>query len=202
MIIGVAGGSGSGKTTLAHRLYEALLAENSGQGAVILGQDHYYIDQSARFDGDGGSVNFDHPSAIDSHLLGAHIRALGNGQPIEVPRYDFATHSRLAETVTMSTAPWVIVEGTMILHWPEVRDAIDYKIFISVDEEVRYARRLYRDTHERGRSAEGVLKQFTTQVKPMHDAYVDPSAAWAEVVIGNDVSTQDLLRQIKAQLKS
>jgi uridine kinase len=102
----------------------------------------------------------------------------------------------------MSTAPWVIVEGTMILHWPEVRDAIDYKIFISVDEEVRYARRLYRDTHERGRSAEGVLKQFTTQVKPMHDAYVDPSAAWAEVVIGNDVSTQDLLRQIKAQLKS
>ena len=194
MIIGVAGGSGSGKTTLATRLYEALSAES---GAVILGQDHYYFDQSKRFDGDGGSVNFDHPSAIDSLLLASHIRALSNGQPIEVPRYDFSTHSRLNETDTMNTAPWVIVEGTMIFHWPEVRDAIQYKVFISVDEKTRYARRLYRDTHERGRSPDGVLKQFTNQVKPMHDEFVQPSSSWAERVIGNDVELDDILQKIR-----
>lgn len=194
MIIGVAGGSGSGKTTLATRLHDEL----TELGVVILGQDHYYIDQSQRFDGDGGSVNFDHPSAIDSNLLAAHIRALASGQAIEVPRYDFSTHRRLAETVTMQPAPWVVVEGTMILHWPEVRDAIDYKVFISVDEPTRYTRRLYRDTHERGRSPAGVLRQFTTQVKPMHDAYVDPSAQWAERVISNEESMDDILREMHA----
>lgn len=192
MVIGVAGGSGSGKTTLADQLCEVLAA----QGAVILGQDHYYIDQSQRFDGDGGSVNFDHPSAIDSALLAQHIVALSQGKTIEVPRYDFSTHKRLPETVTMHAAPWIIVEGTMIFHWSEVRNAIDYKLFISVDEKTRYSRRLYRDTHERGRSPEGVLKQFTTQVKPMHDAYVDPSAVWAQRVISNDVGFDDILQKM------
>jgi uridine kinase len=195
MIIGVSGGSGSGKTTLAEELYKILSLDG---GAVILGQDHYYIDQSQRFDGDGGSVNFDHPSAIDDVLLAAHIRTLTNGKPIEVPRYDFATHSRKPDTVTMHPAKWVIIEGTMIFHWPAVRDAIDYKVFISVDEETRYARRLHRDIHERGRLPEGVLKQFTTQVKPMHDAYVDPSAKWAQRVISNDVATDDIMREMRA----
>ncbi len=198
MIIGVSGGSGSGKTTLANRLHDALLAKGQQNDSVVLGQDHYYIDQSKRFDGDGGSVNFDHPSAIDSHLLASHLLALASGQSVEVPRYDFATHSRLPETVTMHPAPWVIVEGTMIFHWPEVRDAIDYKVFISVDEKTRYSRRLYRDTHERGRSPEGVLKQFTTQVKPMHDAYVDPSASFAQRVITNNENFDDILQKIHA----
>lgn len=192
MVIGVAGGSGSGKTTLAKKLYEAFGPEN----AVILGQDYYYFDQSHRFDGDGGSVNFDHPSAIDSKLLASHIRALSSGRAIEVPRYDFATHRRLSETVTMSPKPWVIVEGTLILHWPEVRQALEYKIFISVDEATRYQRRLYRDTHERGRTEEGVYKQFTSQVKPMHDQFVDPSSAWADLVIGNDVPISEIKQKV------
>lgn len=195
MIIGVAGGSGSGKTTLAKRLYAAL----AERGAVILGQDHYYFDQSARFDGDGGSVNFDHPSAIDSLLLASHIRDLGAGKSIQVPRYDFSTHRRLAESDRMEPAPFVIVEGTLILHWPEVRDALEYKLFISVDEPTRYARRLYRDTHERGRTEAGVLKQFTSQVKPMHDTFVDPSAASATLVIGNDLALEAILAKILAE---
>lgn len=192
MIIGIAGGSGSGKTTLAMKIQDRLKTE----GAVILGQDHYYIDQSQRFDGDGGSVNFDHPSAIDSHLLGAHIRALSEGHSVEVPRYDFGCHKRMQNTETMQPTRWIIVEGTLIFHWPEVRDAIDYKVFISVDEQTRYARRLYRDIHERNRQEAGVLKQFTTQVKPMHDQFVEPSSKSADWVIGNDVGVDQILEKI------
>jgi len=191
MLIGIAGGSGSGKTTLAAELARALGAER----CAVLAQDHYYIDQSHRFDGDGGSVNFDHPSSIDFPLLASHLEILESGRGIDVPRYDFATHKRLALTERFEPVDFVIVEGTLILNDPLVRSRLGYKVFIQTAEALRFQRRLHRDTVERGRTPEGVWKQFSTQVKPMHDEFVEPSQQYADLVVsGQGALTEGLSR--------
>jgi len=180
LLIGVAGGSGSGKTTLAHHLVQTFGDELS----CLVMQDSFYIDQSARFDGDGGSVNFDHPSSLDFELLEAQLRALRAGQPVEVPHYDFATHRRLASTTPLASRALIVVDGTLILDAPGVRPLFDVAVFVECPEEVRFARRLERDVRERGRTPDGVHRQFHRQVKPMHDAWVEPSKVHADVRVG------------------
>lgn len=180
-IIAIAGGSGSGKTTFAKRLYALLGAEQ----ALILAQDHYYIDQSTKFDKDGGAVNFDHPDAIDFSLMAEHLYQLKNDREIEVPIYDFATHTRQVETVSYQAKPFILVEGILILTQSILRDHFDETVFIEVGEEQRFSRRLERDIRERGRTEQGVRDQFFGQVKPMHDEFVAPCGAYAKHIIGN-----------------
>jgi uridine kinase len=190
-IIGIAGGSGSGKTTLALRLAKYL--ENR---AVLLFQDSYYIDQSHRFDEDGGAVNFDHPESLEFSLLAEHLKCLKAGRPIEVPRYDFATHKRLAQTQRLEARSYVIVDGTLLLSQPEIRECLDLKIFLRAHEDLRYSRRLARDVAERGRTPEGVEKQFRLQVKPMHDTFVEPSACYADVVLSGETGIEECLNSL------
>ncbi|CAN5509002.1 uridine kinase [soil metagenome] len=178
-IIGVAGGSGSGKTYFA----EALRNQLGGKFCEILLQDSFYIDQSSRFDFDGGSVNFDHPDAIDFSLLAERIRGLKALGVVEIPIYDFVTHSRRDETVRVQPKPVIIVDGILIFHSKEVRELFDEMIFFDTNETLRYQRRLSRDVHERGRTPEGVQNQFLKQVKPMHDAFVEPSKAFAQTTV-------------------
>lgn len=182
IIVGVAGGSGSGKTTFAKRLLLKLGSDN----CAIIGQDSYYIDQSHRFDRDGGAVNFDHPSAIDFQLLEQHLIALKSGQAIEVPIYDFATHKRLPETVKVLPHPIILVDGILILSQVNVRAHFDYAVFIDTPEDLRFARRLKRDVEERGRTKEGVTAQFMGQVKPMHDQFVEPSKHFSTNLVNVD----------------
>jgi uridine kinase len=183
-VVGVAGGSGSGKTYFAKALREQL-NKNFHPTAVceILYQDSYYIDQSARFDHDGGAVNFDHPSSIDFALLAQHLRDLKQGISISVPIYDFVTHSRKSETVPTSPRPIVLVDGILLFHVPEVRALFDDLVFFDTPENLRFQRRLERDVVERGRSEEGIRQQFQRQVKPMHDQFVEPSKAFANTLI-------------------
>jgi uridine kinase len=176
-VIGVSGGSGSGKTTFARLLAQARA------GCVILSQDHYYIDQSAHFRGDGENVNFDHPDAIDFPLLAQHLRMLKQGSAVEVPNYDFVTHTRKRETEHFKPCPVIILDGTLILSQPAIREHLDTSIFIDAPEAVRLERRIRRDTTERGRTLDGVMKQFTRQVKPMHDQFVEPSKSHATHVV-------------------
>lgn len=178
-IIGVAGGSCSGKTTLAHRAVE-LLTPNM---ASLVAQDHYYYDQSHKFDKDGGSVNFDHPSAIDFDLLSEHLNCLKRGESIEVPIYDFATHQRRAETTRLNPNEVIIVDGTLILSQESVRSQLDQSIFIECAYDLRFQRRLNRDVSERGRTPDGVRAQFQTQVEPMHQMFVEPSKDFADIVV-------------------
>lgn len=184
-VIAIAGGSGSGKTTFARRLVTALGAER----VAILSQDSYYRDQSARFDGDGGAVNFDHPEALDFALLGIHLEALKRGETVQVPIYDFPTHKRKAQTHPLDPRPVVLVDGTLVLSQTHLVGYFDHSVFLDVPENVRFARRLKRDVHERGRGPEGVKRQFERQVAPMHDQFVQPSSANARLVIlhGDDV---------------
>ena len=195
-IISISGGSGSGKTTLARWVQERL-----GLKTQILSQDHYYFDQSHRFDRDGGSVNFDHPSAIEWGLLEKHLQDLKKGKSIEVPRYDFATHSRLKEKDPFEPSDVVVVDGTLLLSQKELLDFFDIKVFLDVPESLRYESRLKRDVNERGRTPEGVQAQFMGQVKPMHDQYVQPSQRHADWILRSDQEIETFLKKLESDLK-
>lgn len=197
-IIGVAGGSGSGKTHFAKELQKMLGAENCS----ILYQDNYYIDQSAKFDGDGGSVNFDHPEALDFSLLARGLRTLKLGQHLNVPIYDFVTHSRKNETLVENPKKVIIVDGILILHSHEVRTELDEAVFFDTPEELRFQRRLHRDVHERGRTPEGVKRQFELQVRPMHDQFVEPSKMHAQTIVTDSGDYHSVLSQISQRLQS
>ena len=151
-IVAIAGGSGSGKTTFAKNI-RAVLGEN--KCAIIL-QDSYYFDQSAKFDGDGGSVNFDHPDAIDFDLMISDLEKLKNGQSVNIPVYEFATHKRLKNEEHMDPHPIILVDGILILTHEKLRAAFDEAYFLDVPEDIRFQRRLKSDVEERGRSPEGV----------------------------------------------
>lgn len=178
-IVGVSGGSGSGKTYFARELQKSLGEDR----CTILYQDNYYIDQSKKFDGDGGSVNFDHPSSLDFDLLANGLSQLKQGHSIKVPLYDFATHTRKAETIDCLPKKIILVDGILILDSAVVRAQLDEAIFFDTPEALRFERRLERDVHERGRTPEGVKKQFELQVKPMHDKFVEPSKSHAKTIV-------------------
>ena len=178
IIIGVSGGSGSGKTFFAEALAHRIGKERS----FVLYQDNYYFDQSNKFDHDGGSVNFDHPDSIDFNLMASHLKMLKDGHDIEIPIYDFATHSRINKTIAQKHKPVIIVDGILILTQKIIRDELCESIFVHTPEEIRYKRRLMRDVNERGRTPEGVEAQFQKQVKPMHDQFVEPSKQYANII--------------------
>ena len=190
-IIGVAGGSGSGKTYFA----KDLLSKLGSDICEIVYQDNFYIDQSQRFDFDGGTVNFDHPSSIDFNFLAKCLAQLKSGKATEIPIYDFSTHKRQQQTVRIDPKPVVIVDGILIFHSEAVRSQLNELLFFETSEEIRFQRRLYRDIHERGRTEEGVRNQFNRQVKPMHDEFVEPSKRFANVIVRNLQEYDEMLRK-------
>ena len=177
-VLGVAGGSGSGKTYFAKALQNAL-----GSDATIVYQDNFYIDQSHKFDHDGGSVNFDHPESLDLKLLAKCLSELKAENSTKIPVYDFKTHSRSKEALHLKATSIIIVDGILIFHPDYLRAQFDEMIFFDTPESLRYQRRLERDINERGRTPEGVRAQFLNQVKPMHDQFVEPSKVYAQTVV-------------------
>jgi uridine kinase len=172
-----------------------------GEGRCsLLQQDSYYHDRSDRFDYDGGSINFDHPDAIDFSLLSRHLAELKAGRSVSTPVYDFATHRRLEATVTVPARPTILVEGMLILSQDAVRASLDIGVFMDAPEDVRLSRRLARDAHERGRDPAGVKRQFDEHVKPMHDLFVEPSKVHADVVYSGQAvmerNIRDFIRQV------
>lgn len=195
-LLGVAGGSGSGKTFFARALRQALGAEV----CEIIYQDNFYFDQSARFDGDGGAVNFDHPDSIDFAALAGCLGVLKGGAPCEIPVYDFVTHTRAVERLNVEPRPVLVVDGILIFHSPLVRGLFDEMVFFDTPEEIRFQRRMERDVKERGRKPEGVKAQFLKQVKPMHDQFVEPSKAFATRVVCDRGEFSAVLREYAERL--
>jgi uridine kinase len=178
-VIGIAGGTGSGKTTVAHKLAAAIPA---GRVALI-DHDSYYKDQSTLAPDEREALNYDHPSALESDLLAAHLRTLRGGVPVELPIYDFATHTRKAETRRVDPAPVIIVEGILVFVEAAVREQLDIKIFVDTDADIRLMRRIRRDLEQRGRTFASVRDQYYATVRPMHLEYVEPSKRWADLIV-------------------
>src|SRR5690554_6895802 len=182
LIIGIAGGTGSGKTTVVHQIINELPTEEVG----IISQDSYYKDTSELSYVERTRINFDHPRAIDFELLVNHLKTLKEGAPIEQPIYSFVTHNRTEDKILTHPRKVMIVEGILILTNPELRDMFDVKIFVHADSDERLIRRLKRDISERGRDITEVLNRYQTTLKPMHEQFIEPTKAFADIIIPND----------------
>ncbi|MPM40575.1 Uridine kinase [bioreactor metagenome] len=194
-IIGIAGGSGAGKTTVARTIAEKLGKEN----VAYLSQDWYYMDRSQMTFEEREKENLDHPSAFDSQLLISHLNQLRNGLTIEVPVYDYSIHNRTSCTRTMSPKSVAILEGILVLAIEEVRSMLDFKIFVDADPDIRLIRRIQRDISERGSTLDNTIKRYLTTVKPMHEAFVEPSKRFADIVIprgGQNEMATELLENL------
>jgi uridine kinase len=196
MLIGIAGGSGSGKTTLAKKIHEQF------PESVLITQDSYYRDLSHLTFEERGQVNFDHPNSLELSLLSEHLRSLKNGNSINVPIYDFCTHTRTSEVEEVRPANIIIVEGILLFALEEIRNLFDIKLFVDTDSDVRVLRRIYRDMNDRGRELSEIHAQYLSTVKPMHDALVEPSKRFADVIIPEGGENKIALDLIINNLKS
>lgn len=177
-VIGIAGGSGSGKTTVARKINQSFKNDS-----VILSHDFYYKDLSGLSFEERCMVNFDHPDSLDTELLVEHIGQLKQGESIMHPTYDFAKHCRNDEWRKIDSAKIIIVEGILIFTNKALCDLCDIKLFVDTDADVRFIRRLRRDTNKRGRSVDSVVNQYLSTVKPMHEQFVEPSKSKADLII-------------------
>jgi uridine kinase len=190
-LIGIAGPSGAGKSYLARHLATRL-------GAPVLPLDHYYRDLSHIPLEERARANFDEPAALEHDLLITHIGDLRQGRNIEVPTYDFSTHTRTRETQSFEAAEFVIIEGLFTLHWPELRHHLGTGVYVDMTDDVCLERRRERDVRERGRTPDSVLEQFQNTVAPMAERYIRPTRAHANVVvIGAMPITQEVDRVLE-----
>ncbi len=177
--VGISGGTGSGKTTLAQKIVAELGSEN----VVLIHQDSYYRNLNEIPIGCRDQVNFDHPDAVDLDLMYQHLKALRAGDAIDLPVYDFVTHTRKPGSIRIEPLPVVIVEGILILHDPRILSLLEVKIYVECDPDLRFIRRLERDMRERGRTMESVVAQYLSTVRPMHLQYVLPSKSRADLIV-------------------
>ena len=198
LIIGIAGGSGSGKTTVAQAILERVGADK----IAFLQHDSYYRDLGGLPPAQRAELNFDHPNSLETALLVEHILALRSGRPVEVPIYDFSTHSRTSKTFTVAPRRVIMVEGILLFADTALRDLFDLKIFVDTDPDLRFIRRLQRDITERGRSTESVIKQYQATVRPMHLDFVEPSKRYADVIIPEGGYNAAALEMLAARVSS
>lgn len=178
-VVGVAGGSGSGKTTVSQRIRDAIGAEH----IVYLQHDSYYYDLSHLPLDQRVQLNYDHPESLDTPLLVEHLARLRNGVAVEVPLYDFATYTRLTETRIIQPAPIILLEGILIFAEHDLRALMDLCVFVDTADDLRFIRRLRRDTVERGRTLDSIIEQYLSAVRPMHLKFVEPSKAHADIIL-------------------
>jgi uridine kinase len=199
LIIGIAGGSGSGKTTLA-----ANIANHFGNDISVLRHDDYYKSQKDLSLTERASLNYDHPSAFDTDLLIAHLDSLKQGVAVDCPIYDYSNHDRSSETRRVESTEVILLEGILIFENPDLLSRLDMKIFVDTDPDVRIIRRILRDVKERGRTLDSVIRQYLSTVKPMHEAFVEPSKKNADIIIPeggmNPVAYGMIIQKIAAHL--
>ncbi|MCD6234676.1 MAG: uridine kinase [Candidatus Neomarinimicrobiota bacterium] len=197
VVIGLAGGSGSGKTSVA----KALARDFKDKGAIVIEQDWYYrnIPEDSRIK--VSDWNFDHPDSVEFSLLIDQLKSLRKGEPVDVPQYDYKTHSRMEKTRRIYPQPVIILEGILILDNPELRSLLDIKIYVDTDADVRFIRRLQRDIHERGRNVENVITQYYKTVRPMHETFVEQSKKYADIIIPQGAENYVAIDVLKTKIK-
>jgi uridine kinase len=179
VMIGIAGGSGSGKSTIARKIQQRC----ESVSVMMFQLDHYYRDLAEMEPSDRDKVNFDHPDSLEMPLLEAHIADLASGKSIARPTYEFASHTRSSKVEKLEPTDVIIVDGIFSLYSPEIRKHLTFSVYVDVSDDVRFIRRLKRDVDERGRTNEGVIRQYLATVKPMHDQFVEPTKHQADLVV-------------------
>ena len=201
LTIGIAGGTGSGKTTITKRIIERF-----GDDVSVINHDNYYKAHDDMTYEERSRLNYDHPDAFDTELMIQDLQALKRGEEVHCPVYDFTVHNRSRETKLIRPAKVVIVEGILILADPRLCQEMDIRVFVDTDADVRILRRIVRDVNKRERTLESVVDQYLTTVKPMHEAFVEPSKKNAHIIIPeggrNQVALDMLMERIKAQLSA
>lgn len=201
MVIGIAGGTGSGKTTLTNRLKERF-----GSQVSVVYHDNYYKAHDDMPYEERCKLNYDHPDSFDTDLLVRDLKLLRAGQAIDCPTYDYTVHNRAQETLRVEPARVIIVEGILIFQSQALRDLMDIKLFVDTDADVRILRRVMRDVKERGRSLDSVVNQYLTTVKPMHEAFVDPSKKYADLIVPeggqNLVALEMIIRRVESHIST
>ncbi len=202
LVIGIAGGTGSGKSTVAKVIIDRVGANH----IALLPHDAYYKDLANLEPAQRVLINFDHPDSLDTNLLIQHIKQLKILHSIELPIYDFKTHTRTSEFTHIEPQPVILVEGILILAERGLRELFDVKIFVDTDPDIRFIRRLERDIAERGRTSTSVIQQYMSTVRPMHLEFVEPSKRYADVIIPegglNAVAMDMVVARIEALLRT
>ena len=200
LVIGIAGGSGSGKTTLMKNIIQRF----EGQ-ITVLSHDNYYKRHDELEYEERCKLNYDEPAALETDLMARQLDQLRQGQAIDCPVYDFAAHNRSDETIRILPQKVIIVEGLLIFENEELRNLMDIRIFVDTDADIRLCRRVKRDVNKRGRTLESVLTQYQETVKPMHEKYVEPSKAFAHIVVPdggkNLVALEMILNRIQRHIE-
>lgn len=197
VIIGIAGGTGSGKTTVARAIYDRVGSDR----IEWISHDSYYRNFDALPPEERAKINFDHPDSLESELLTRHLDVLSKGSSVEVPVYDFATHSRKADTQRVEPRKVIIVEGILVLAEAELRKRINIKLFVDTPADIRFVRRLTRDIESRGRSLQSVVQQYMNTVRPMHEEFVEPSKRYADLIIPEGGENQVAIDAIIARVE-
>ena len=204
-LIGIAGGSGSGKTTFSKKIL-GRVSEKFGdsRSVALLHQDSYYMTAPPADLKVRGEFNFDHPGAFDWDLLHEHLRRLKQGEQVEIPVYDYKTSRRTLETETIGPCRAIVMEGIYTLWDPTIRDLFDLKVYLHVEADIRFIRRLHRDVRERGRSLDSIIRQYYDTVRPMHREFLEPTRQFADLVVGeeSDVAADVLAARVEQMIWS
>ena len=204
LLIGIARPTSSGKSLLLGLLREALAQQACTRAlrTTVLCEDSYYYSQAHLSLEERAALNFDHPDALDHTLLATHLAALKAGKAIDVPVYDYASHTRACESRRLLTADIVLLDGCLILSQSQIRSQLDLSFFLAADLEVCLARRIARDTMERGRSEASVREQFESTVRPMYHAFLEPSSHYADIALSGEVPPQTSVDTALAAISS
>ena len=179
IVIGVAGGTGAGKTTVAQAILERVGAER----VAFIQHDSYYRDLGDLPQANRARVNYDHPDSLETELLVTHLQNLVRGYAVEVPIYDFSTHSRREVARHVEPKKVILIEGLLIFADQTLRELMDIKVYVDAEPDLRFIRRLQRDIVERGRTPESIIEQYLTTVRPMHLDFIEPSKRYADIIV-------------------
>jgi uridine kinase len=196
VLVGIAGGTGSGKTTVATKLVQAMPEDR----AALIQHDWYYRDRSHMEPASRELLNFDEPDALENELLLADLVALKSGREIHCPQYDFATHTRRSQRVTVPPRTIIVVEGILLFAVPSLCSVFDLRLFVDTDDDIRLLRRIRRDIEERGRDITSIQAQYLESVRPMHEQYVAPSRGAAHLIIPEGGENAEALDVIVGRL--
>ena len=193
ILIGIAGGTGSGKTSIA----KAIASDFGKSEVALIEQDAYYRDLSNLTLEKRSVVNFDHPDAVDFDFMKLQLNNLIQGNKVNIPIYDFATHTRKNDTHPVERHRIIILEGILTLFHQEIRDMMDIKIYVETADDIRIIRRIKRDIEKRERTFTSVIEQYYNTVRPMHIQFVEPTKKYADIIIpegGQNKVAVDILR--------